>query len=118
MGFEFRRGDTLASRLRESLAGGQRVRWEKECGQSWKRTAVTCTERCWYLADGDMFIKCAELCGCEVEEIVTERSGPPKESDDSPPQYCQSPQILENSTARYPESLEIRANRQSCPAVL
>lgn len=90
------------------------MRWEKECGQSWKRTAVTCTERCWYLADGDMFIKCAELCGCEVEEIVTERSGPPKEPDDSPPQYCQSPQLLENSTARYPESLEIRANRQSC----
>ena len=49
---------------------------------------VDCSEMCWYLADGDMFIRCTEFCGCEelieekVEEIVSEKSGPPKEPDD------------------------------------
>lgn len=49
---------------------------------------VDCAEMCWYLADGDMFIKCTEFCGCKklieekVEEIVSGKSGPPKEPDD------------------------------------
>jgi hypothetical protein len=49
---------------------------------------VDCSEMCWYLADGDMFIRCTEFCGCEelieekVEEIVSGKSGPPKEPDD------------------------------------
>lgn len=80
-GFDFTGDDGTIYHVDEV---GEEVRAELEANGC----DVDCTEMCWYLADGDMFIKCAEFCGCEelieekVEEIVNERSGPPKEPDD------------------------------------
>ena len=80
-GFDFTGDDGTIYHVDEV---GEEVRAELEANGC----DVDCTEMCWYLADGDMFIKCAGFCGCEelieekVEEIVTERSGPAKEPDD------------------------------------